>query len=276
MTKNNSRLLLILYISLAIMAFSGILSAEDIPDKVLHIFIPKEIPLQGLTIQYQLEGHGTYTEIIGKARDDNLSIELGYSELGKSNSAKILVYAPGYKMISREIPVTGTFLSEQWIPKFEKLSTVRLKGKLVDSLEKPLSGESLAVTYSLLEAMSYFRYLDGTAPTLKIANTITDEEGMFTIEVPSLLEDPFFINHQGLKEFTLSVMWPNVYSPIFPAWELVPSKIAVQKVYPEKLTIVLVNHAKLSGFIGPIFWKENEVVGDIAPHNGGTAIRPIK
>jgi hypothetical protein len=111
----------------------------------------------------------------------------------------------------------------------------------------------LRLEYFLREVMPYFGYYDGHVPSLLIGDIQTDARGEFTINLPALVDDPFFRSGQfrltaGERSFLSSQLKPNSF--------------AAKKVY-EPLVITNIGQGTLSGTLGKEFLKQNNLSEDL-------------
>lgn len=229
--------------------------AEEISSRALRIHIPRGISPERVSISYGIYRKGLLVgELRGKAGTQDYQVRLA-----EGCRIKMLAFCPGYRAATMEAESAVAAL-EPWVPQFEKVPMVRLKGRLVDSNGTPLPNENLVVTYDLIELMGFLGYIDGGVPDVRIAAASTDKDGAFSVQVPWLLDDPFFAKYKSWRShFSLAVIREGMR---FPTWDLVPCKIPVRRKY-EPLSIKLINHATLKGRIGAGFRERSQIEGEI-------------
>jgi len=113
-------------------------------------------------------------------------------DVGPFRALKILLYVPGYRMVTANFGAEELARARIFEPTLEALPTTQFHGQLLDSKNEPRPSQSLSLDYNLLEAMPFFGYLDGSVPTIPIATFQTDKSGAFSVDIPALTEDPFF------------------------------------------------------------------------------------
>lgn len=190
---------------------------------------------------------------------------------GAARSLKVLVYVPGCRIVTREF-AAASFASETFEPPLMPLRTVRMNGRLVTSANQPVPNHFLSVGYSLVEAMDYFGYIDGSVPSIPIATGTTDSTGAFTVDLPSFRDDPFFQKHAkpGSKGFELSTEGKTLVDDT-----LRPSSFSITQAFNEPFVVVRVQRGTLSVRLGPMFLQANGVTGDLAPYVALIPHRPF-
>ena len=118
------------------------------------------------------------------------------------------------------------------------------------------------MTYSMIEAMSFFGYVDGSVPLIVLSTAETAKDGAFQTEIPLVQEDPFLHDHsRGNRRLRLTVDRIRTHSRA--PCTLRPDTISMQMKYDAPLIIHVVKKPKLSGHIGRGFLKENAVLGEV-------------
>jgi hypothetical protein len=165
-------------------------------------------------------------------------------DLGDATSVKLLIYCPGYKMVAAEFKAKEVSGSKPFAPPFRRLPMAPLGVRLVDSKGRPISREGVSVKHGLCE-MEYFGYMDGLTWQATVATATTGADGEIAIEVPSLLDDPFFASHRRLP-VGFSLTLPQHRGGTY-GWEFVPAMIPAQRNYPEPVMVTVAYRGKISG-----------------------------
>lgn len=262
-------------LGLLLIPFQGALLAQaPQPSRpVLTVSLPLNINPETVTLQASVDGRLSLMST--KRGIYDYPVELHASVLGSARSLKLLIYIPGYQMVAQEFTGADIQTGKVFIPPLVPLPTAVLHGRLVNSGEKPLSGQTLYVKYLLSEAMNYFGYTDGMVDSLHIASVKTDSKGEFTINVPSLVDDPFFqSNGHAPREFQLD---SEDNSPYVGDRTLTPHSFPAQKAY----TPLLIRNAQkgtLSGKLGKEFLRQNNLSEDLRVYirQGDTVVTGIE
>ncbi len=180
-------------------------SADEVTKKILTIQIPVEIDTEHLIIEkYASRGHinnkhkknhfrpiGRKVPIRGERGKFRYDIDLSNIEYFVA-----LLYCPGYRIETLEFNIKDRDLSKPWVPPFKKLPITSLNGRLVDSRNRPIKDVKLVLYYDLHEVVHFDGQMDRSVPRLYIASALTDDVGAFSMNVPTLLDDPFIINNK--------------------------------------------------------------------------------
>lgn len=194
--------------------------------------------------------------------------------LGPPGSLALRIYIPGYRMMTQEFTREELRTAITFVPPLVPLSTTTLKGRLIDSAGKPLTGEYLEFDYVFAELLGPG---GGMTTSFRIADTTTDGDGRFEIDVPSLLDDPFFENTSSPGYFEIV----NDHDIRGIDFTLHPSTLHVQKNY-ELLTITKSRKGTLGGRLGALFLDQNDVREQsglevkVTPSGSGTTIPTIR
>lgn len=268
---------LLLLLALLIQAVLPGQSGEALP-KGLTIRFPQNVEPETAMIEFEISGKGGYlTAVQTKKGVFDYSLPAGgmyAGNVGDLKSLKLLVYVPGYRMITANFNETELKTALIFVPPLIPLPTVRLNGQLVNSSQKPLQGETVSVQYHLVEAMGYFGYVDGSFPIVSIASGKTDSDGSFRIDLPALLDDPFFRQYAerdgGFRLFILDPATPGGYS-------LTPNSFSAQANYPP-LLVTKTGRGTLSGKLGKSFLGENNLPDDLKSYvrRGDTLVSGIQ
>jgi len=100
-------------------------------------------------------------------------------------NVKVLLLVPGYAAATLD---TDTDDSPIWVPKLVKLPVVVIEGWIDPAPKTPIR---LSLSLSLMEAMNFFGYFDGSVPDIELGTSTTDPQGHFKLEIPDLAGDPF-------------------------------------------------------------------------------------
>src|SRR6185436_15438552 len=126
-------------------------------------------------IQTGVYGRGlSLSEVRTRSGVYDYPIDISNSGVGTARSLKLLIYIPGYRMVASEFSAAELQPGKLFIPPLEPLPTAVVKGRLLDSGDKPLIDQTLRVEYHLIEAMGYFGYVDGGVPSMDIGSVRTN------------------------------------------------------------------------------------------------------
>ena len=188
-------------------------------------------------------------------------INFSDATVGPAQSLKLLIYIPGYRVITAEFNETDIQRGRVFVPPLVPLATTAFRGRLVAPNQRPLAGQTLRLDYFLREVMSYFGYFDGSVPSLSIGDFTTDTRGEFMINVPAVVDDPFF----GSGQFHLSA---GNQRSFLGSQHLKPNRFTAQKVY-EPIVITNIGRGTLSGTLGKETLKRNNLSEELR-----TYVRP--
>ena len=173
-----------------------------------------------------------------------------------------LLYCPGYRIETLEFNIKDRDLLQPWVPPFKKLPITSLNGRLVDSRNRPIKDVKLVLYYRLYEVVHFDGQMDRSVPRLYITSALTDDVGAFSMNVPTLMDDPFIINNKWHfpQRLTLTALRAvrnkNLDADI-------ARNIPLKRAYEDTLVFYMKDYAKLSGSIGNIFWNEHNIKGKI-------------
>jgi hypothetical protein len=236
---------LVLCISVA--AASANTAHASAQGKTLQICIPQEIDPGKLTLL-----RGTYGNGLSLSQLDTKKGVREYEiDLRDATSVRLLIYCPGYRMVTTDIDVTQVSGSETFSPQFVELPMVPLRVRLVDTKGRPVVGEEVLLRHTLLE-MKYFSYLDGRVHLVVVATATTDADGEIEVEVPSLSEDPYFSHGDERWPIGFEVRFPRSRTGIY-GCDFVPRVIPAQASYPNPVAVKLVYRGMISGRVTDSF-----------------------
>ncbi len=109
----------------------------------------------------------------------------------RTKRVRLLVYSPGFKMVTADLDVESGVPTQPFVPVFEPLASVPLRIRLTDSAGRPLAAETVALEHDLQE-MRWLEVVNmlGMPARARVASGKTDEDGVLAVTVPSLLDDP--------------------------------------------------------------------------------------
>jgi hypothetical protein len=229
------------------------------------ISLPREINPDTVVIEYGFYGTGlSMGRLPTRAGVHDYPVGPPAPEIGAPTSLKLLIYIPGYRMVTTEFLgkelQTGTVFTPPLVP----LSTTIVRGQLIDSADEPLGNESLKVEYMLMEEMGYYGYADGGVGSFHVADIVTNDNGEFSFSVPSLLDDPFFAGFIGQGQFAPrgSFQIKSAGNRGFVDSTLAPNSFPAQKSY-EPLAIRKEQKGTLTGKLGRQFLRQNNLSEDL-------------
>jgi len=207
-----------------------------------RIRIPDEVDPAGLFIGFGLYGRGLKLLCdVGREGVRDHALRLWDVDLANVQRAKLLLYQTGWRAFTAELNGDELQARRAFEPRFERLPTAPLRGRLLSAKGEPLGGARLFFTYFLSEAAEYFGYADGMAPPLEVAHAITGADGAFAVELPVWRDDPFF---------SASVERASDGRPGFGTFEitlegadgrrhnaLIPPEVSLQGPYPEPFSL---------------------------------------
>src|ERR1043166_8258484 len=248
---------------------SGTFGANADPAAALQIRIPPEADPASLTLICGVYGNRlTVQQLETKSGHYDYTIQLD----DKARSVRLLVYRPGFKMITGEMDAGDVQSSQPFVPHFERLQIVPLQIALLDSRGKPIAGEKLTLRHQLA-THEYFGYSDGISWEAALATGTTDDHGQLNIELPSLSDDPYFAKYDVSS---LTVSQSERRSPARDDCDFRPSQLPVLRQYEERLVITKILRARLSGRIEDSFLERNQIKGDVTPYGDAKRQSPFR
>lgn len=184
---------------------------------------------------------------------------------------RVLLYIPGYQFVAHEFEpaeITKTF-----IPPLIPLGTTPLHGRLVTSSGQPVRDTPIRLSYDLVEAMSFFGYMDGPSSVLELERTRTADDGGFELTIPLFISDPFFQRYSrpDSRGFRL---WSSE-RPFLWDDTLEPFAFGFQTTFVRPFVVVKSRRGTLGGRLGPAFLREHDLPLDLGPHLGGVGVRAL-
>ena len=177
------------------------MSAPRDPDirRGFQVLIPRDVNPETVKIFFAIKPRGVVPTEPVTTRPGVYDYTL---PIAGSSFLRLLIYAPGYRMVTAEFRDAQVNASSPYTLPLVKLPAVRLDGRLVDSGGRPVPNQTLDLTYEVWEAVAYFCgncMIDGQIPTLEFGRTRTDDGGAFAFDVPNVRDDPFFQRYQGTR-----------------------------------------------------------------------------
>lgn len=227
------------------------------PAYAVRVRIPPEMDAENFRLGVGIYGQGLLT--------GDQPGEKGVAEYdvpcATSDIVKLFAYLPGYRIDH----VDGLRAGDLWEPFFVPLDSVPLEGRLADSQDRPLPGETLVFTYFMIEAMPFFGYFDGGVPRLPLAAAQTRADGSFAVSIPALETDPFFAHPPSVdfpdRQRRLDIALSPAQSRFDSSWVLDPSQIPVQNAYAEPIVIRRIGKAALHGSLSTEFLRNHGIAG---------------
>jgi len=176
---------------------------------------------------------------------------------------KLLIYCPGYKMVAAEFKGEDIPASMEFRPRFQKIPMVPIRIRLVDTKSRPIAGAKVQLKHSLLE-MEYFNYWDGAVFPQVVATATTNANGEIAVQVPSLLDDPYFAAPRKRQPEKLG-FWVELPDRLRErrdvryGFSFVPRLIPAQRTYPQPVTVTLVYSGKFSGRVEESFLRRKGI-----------------
>ncbi len=197
---------------------AGVDSAETI-SRSLEVDIPEELDLRFTSVEYAVGNlisrcDASMRFISGckiSEKDHRLTLNLDniedFNELNllEADTLKLMLHSPGYRIAIQEFPVRNLTTSATWYPEAVAVPSTRIHGIAFWEDGQPVTEGVLEITYSLIETMRYFGYVDGSVPQLKLAEIAPDASGHFSAELPKITTDPFIDAESQIRLVT--VLW---------------------------------------------------------------------
>lgn len=197
----NINMLLKLFLLITILGYSLNVFAEDSELNQLHIQLPKNIDTQNMSYIYR-NCHVNYLGNRGSKEQWDY-----YIDMGICSNTKLILYVPGYEIITYEFEDNDLINGINWQPPLKRLSrTEILTGRIVDSNNIPIANELIRINYHFREVMRYYGYGDGAVAELYIGQCKTNSNGEFVVEVPSLMDDPFILKYNGPGHYSFDIL----------------------------------------------------------------------
>jgi len=250
---------------LAALAAPASTRASGQEGKELVIRLPAEINPSKVTILCGQYGYGL---ALGPITTKRGVYEYSQKLSEKTTSVKVLVYCAGYKMVAAEIAAKDISPKKPFAPRLERVAMIPLTVRLADSKGKPLAGEKVSVVQGLFE-MEFFGYYDGMVFPVTVATVVTDANGEFSAEVPSLLDDPYFVKWNRPPGFGIHLAERERRSE-HGGYDLVNGFIAAQRSYPQPLTVTLVYRGRISGHVHESYLSRHGIKAPMGPLQGDT------
>ena len=232
--------------------------ADSLPGAV-RVRIPPEMDAEHLRLGVGIYGDGLQT---GAQPGEKGVVEYEVP-CATADVVKLFAYLPGYRIDH----VDGLRSGDVWEPFFVPLPSVQFEGTLLDSQNRPIPGETLVFTYSLMEAMRFFGYSDGGVPVLPLASAQTRADGSFCASLPALETDPFFAAPASAGfpdgQRMLDVALASAPSRFDSAWVLEPARFPLQNASAAPVEIRRFGKAALKGHLTEEFRRRHAVVGTV-------------
>jgi hypothetical protein len=230
-------------------------NAEAAPT-VVRLRIPDGIDPATMTVICGQYGRGLAVgplDLQSDRREYQLKLSEGYNRL------KLLLYAPGYRVVTADFDAPELPLAEPFAPRFEKLPRAALTLRLLRTNGEPVPNQQLTFSHGLA-THQYFGYGDGMAFSATLATVTTDAKGEARLALPLLHRDPYFAGGKHpLSALSLSLGQRRGRDQ---QWDLSPSRLKVQDSYPRPVVITMIRRATLSGRIEASFLARHGIGSD--------------
>lgn len=248
--------------------FSAGQKAESAPNPTLRIHIPTEFNTENLTIISGIYGNGLgVSQVTTKSGHHDYSIPLG----SKAQTVKLLIYAPGYKIVTAEFKTKNLAVAKPFVPRFDKLPTTPLKLKIVGTNGKAIANEIITLGHDLA-THKYFGYADGMAFGATLLTASSNAQGEINFPMPLLAQDPYFARY-AVRNVQISRGTGRLF---FGNEDFRPTRLPLQKTYRQPIVVTRVYRAKLSGKIAPSFLRRHKIIGDITPYMDAKRHSPFR
>lgn len=224
--------------------------------------LPRNVSPETVRVRYQVLGQGGYSSFVrtraGVFDYNILPLPVADGGFSDPSQLKLLIYAPGFRIVTAEFSREQLSIAQIYTAGFQKLPTTRLEGRLVDTSGEPRGGEKLYLSYRLSEGQRFFNIMDGALDVLPIAAFETDGKGEFSVEIPSLIEDPFY-----RKDGELQVSNEPGAIMTF-GGNLTPSRLRIADA-GKRVVITEGQPAVLTGKISPSYFAAKKVDAKLLP-----------
>ena len=230
------------------------------PAPVFRVQFPNEIAPEQATLILGEFGEGL---AVGPRALEKSKYDYSFRLWEKASSFKVLLYCPGYKVLTAEFKVKDITPTVSFKPHFERLPTTPLCVRMVDSRGKPLANERFSL-YHDLAPHQYFGYGDGMTYGATIASGVTKADGTCILPLPSLLDDPYFAKHAAPVATGLRVQTKRNQRDA--DQDLSPTIIPVRKEYREPIVITVTTRAHLHGRVAISYIRARRLSGAVTPY----------
>jgi hypothetical protein len=222
--------------------------AAIVPASAVRIVIPHTVDTTHLSILEGVYGRGKIFDEIDTRR---AVYEYATRDAG---SNMLLMLAPGFKAVMVGEP--SQQLPDPVTPVFEPAPMVPVNILLTYSDGSPIADTRVTIGL-FLSANEFFGYPYPIGYQAGVTTGTTDSKGRMKLNLPSLLDDPYFAKYDRIGQtfhFVLPDMWRNKT-----LWQLSPGRLEARRSYPETVKIRLVYNATIIGTIQRSFWVRNGV-----------------
>lgn len=254
-------------LSVLVLALPIIGMAAEVTEKAVTIHFPQDVKPEIVYVWYggDTVSGGNRVQML----DTSKYAQKYTIDLNQYKQAKILVYLGGYKFLPIDLDMDN--LSSDIELKFEPQKTVVLRGKLVDTKGKPLANERVSLEYLFSDANLFisgfkFQTMSSIAPIPKLwaGQAVTDNSGVFSLEVPSFLEDPVIASY--IERFKLNRGFNVIINGLWDKFVVSPREIPVQTAYPSPTVLTRIVCGKLAVHIDAGFFDQNGIEEDANPY----------
>lgn len=201
------------FVSLFILAICGCAAQDALYSPRLRLFLPQNIPAEGVEIRYALYGaFGAYGGFI-KPDAHSLSVEIPLVFEGRSaDQIRAFAWAPGCRVGKFDLKVEGLDLQESY--SCEPSPSVVLNGQIRRFELLPKVGTEINVVYLVGWACEFFEFLDCMVPQFSVGTTAIGPAGTFQLELPDFAIDPACASSTMPSAFSLTLRNVKTKNPI--------------------------------------------------------------
>jgi len=227
---------------------------------MLRVHLPDEVAPEKATLIFGEYGEGLTMgpRVLQKGKYD-----YSFSLWDRATSVKVLLYCPGYRMVTAEFSLEGAAPIVSFEPHFDELPKTALCVRMVDSEGSPLAHEPFSLHHDLAPH-KYFGYLDGMTHGATIASGTTGADGTCTLLVPSLLDDPYFGKHSFPPDMAFEIRTPR--NQRHPDQDLSPATIPVKRAYSQPIIVTVSARAHLHGHVAIPYVRAHQLFGTVTPY----------
>ena len=186
-------------LTLLMISFWGSPSSYGAADLVI------DASLDGGVVHIGMHGHGLCLRFVELSESTSVvDLEKLVAACGSADhdsrpieEVKALLLIPGFSVASYE----GPYADAEWNPRPRELPRFLLEGRIDPA---PVIPMTVTVSYSLVEAMHFFGYTDGSVPRIDLGATSVGMEGRFRLDIPNLLHDQFVTSEMPLVDLRLN------------------------------------------------------------------------
>lgn len=240
-----------------VLAFLSLLPAQA---DIFKVRIPRGMYPAKVTVVCGQYGHGLGLQQETKRMGNDFLIDIFPAErsaIAATKRVKLLIFCPGYKVVTADLDVAKGETSKPFIPAFRRIPMVPIRVRLENSSGQPIMNVRVAFLLDL-DSFGYFGYSDGESFGARALEAVSDSRGEFTTSLPSLLDDPYLAKGSFSKrQFAASL--PREFRlgkyGYYPTNGIVPAR----RSYPGTFVMRFVPRGRFSASLGREFLRKHGI-----------------